>query len=126
MAAYLQFVTGEMANTTFLLSGSNRLRNTSPSILATRLNFSDIVRCETVHPEAEKEREKGCPPTFFHACLRAFGRLAGNFLDADEPELLVHITLADGGKYLAKANTPMIAAIRRHLQQESQPTGRPK
>lgn len=115
MAGYLQFIAGDFGKTKYFYKGRDSF--SSNNIFSKSLCLSDIASCEE---QSTGESIKKAGGTVGGAVIGGVltggvGAIVGGMAGGNQVETTVVITTRDGKQGLARANGPMMDAIRGHL-----------
>lgn len=115
MAGYLQFIAGDFGKTKYFYKGKDSF--SSNNIFSKSLALSDIASCEE---QGAGESIKKAGGTVGGAVIGGVltggvGAIVGGMAGGNQVETTVVITTRDGRQGLARANGPMMDAIRGHL-----------
>lgn len=115
MAGYLQFIAGDFGKTKYFYKGKDSF--SSNNIFSKSLSLSDIASCEE---QGAGESIKKAGGTVGGAVIGGVltggvGAIVGGMAGGNQVETTVVITTRDGRQGLARANGPMMDAIRGHL-----------
>lgn len=134
MAAYLQFIAGDFGKTKYFYKGRDSF--SSNNIFSKSLSLSDIATCEE---QGAGESIKKAGGTVGGAVIGGVltggvGAIVGGMAGGNQVETTVVITTRDGKQGLARANGPMMDAIRGHFFEaqlardrgDAQPQTKPK
>lgn len=119
MAGYLQFIAGDFGKTKYFYKGKDSF--SSNNIFSKSLALSDIASCEE---QGAGESVKKAGGTVGGAVIGGVltggvGAIVGGMAGGNHVETTVIITTRDGKQGLARANGPMMDAIRGHLFERS-------
>lgn len=115
MAAYLQFIGGDFGKTKYVYKGRNSLSRNN--IFSPSLSLTDIASCEE---QGAGENVKKAGGTVGGAIIGGvltggIGAVVGGMAGGNQVETTVIITTRDGRQGIARANAPMMDAIRGYL-----------
>ncbi|MBD5417364.1 MAG: hypothetical protein HDR50_06840 [Desulfovibrio sp.] len=115
MAAYLQFIAGDFGKTKYYYTGKDSFSGSG--LFGKSLSLSDIASCE-VQGAGENVKKAGGAvggAIIGGVLTGGVGAIVGSVAGGNQVETTVVITTRDGKQGLARANGPMMDAIRGHL-----------
>ena len=123
MAGYLQFIGGDFGKTKYFYKGRNSF--SSNNIFSKSLSLTDIISCEE---QGAGESIKKAGGTVGGAGIGGVltggvGAIVGGMAGGNLVETTVIITTRDGKQGIARANGPMMDAIRGHLFEAARTQG---